>query len=488
MKTFTKKVLGAAIAGSTLFAAGGAGAVNINHDGIGEVLIYPYYTAREGQISFVSVVNTTDRAKAVKVRFLEGKNTAEVLDFNLFLSARDVWTGAIIKQGDGGLLLTADKSCTNPRIPSGGVAFRNGGYVNDNASLRTLDRTLEGYVEMIEMAEIVTGSKTEADVTHVAGVPECDLVTNAEVAKRGLDYGPATGGLFGNGTMVGNNMSTGYNAIAIEGFGYANGVTQSGSLNPNLSGGSNSTAVVVDSPVAGTSRIVAADFALSRDAVSAIIMHSSAVGEYAYGDGLNTDWVITMPTKRPYVNNGTATALAPFQRVWNGASSSAAGTACVDVTLGSYDREEETSTSDDDFSPQPEAGINQLCWEASVISFGGLTTTGVSSVVKSKNAVGYNAYQGAAPGGWAEIAFSSAGSTPPYNPQLVSQATSQTVYVDQFGISAPAAGSVTFFGLPTVGFVVSTATFANATSNYNSSYSLNFKRTINAPLAPAAPL
>jgi hypothetical protein len=466
MKTFTKKALGAAIAASSLMGA--ASAVNVNHDGIGEVLIYPYYTVRGGNVTLLSVVNTTNRAKAVKVRFLEGKNTAEVLDFNLFLSARDVWTAAVIATADGAAIVTADKSCTNPRIPAAGVAFRNSAYASDVAALRTLDRTREGYVEMIEMATILTGTDTEDDVTHDNGVPTCALVNNQAVIDNSGDYIPATGGIFGNGTIVGNNMSTGYNATSLEGFGYNLGVTASGSLNPNLGNGSNLVATVVDSASPGVSRVTNAVFKNSIDAVSAVMMHSSAIGEYAYGNGLATDWVITMPTKRPHVQSSPVRA--PFQRVWNATT----GTACVDVTLASYDREEGFGVSDDDFSPQPDAGVNQLCWEANVLSFGGLTS-GASSILKSVNATGYNAFQAAgSPGGWAEVTFG-AGT---YIPQLVSTSLSQQSAVSSAGIGAPVSGTVTFTGLPTIGFSISAATFANNTSNYNSSYQLNFKRNI----------
>ena len=68
--------------------------------------------------SLLSVVNSTASAKAVKVRFLEGKNSREVLDFNLYLSAKDVWTAAIIPTTDGAGIFTDDKSCTNPRVSS----------------------------------------------------------------------------------------------------------------------------------------------------------------------------------------------------------------------------------------------------------------------------------------------------------------------------------------------------------------------------------
>ncbi|MGA9335964.1 MAG: hypothetical protein WBV39_16915, partial [Rudaea sp.] len=36
-----------------------ANAVNLNPDGLGQVLLYPYYTVNSGQNTLLSVVNTT---------------------------------------------------------------------------------------------------------------------------------------------------------------------------------------------------------------------------------------------------------------------------------------------------------------------------------------------------------------------------------------------------------------------------------------------
>jgi hypothetical protein len=88
MKTFKQKSLYAALAGVTaLGVTSAAQAVNVNPDGLGQVLIYPYYTVRDKVAgapfsSLLTVVNSTASAKAVKVRFIEGKNSQEVLDFN----------------------------------------------------------------------------------------------------------------------------------------------------------------------------------------------------------------------------------------------------------------------------------------------------------------------------------------------------------------------------------------------------------------------
>lgn len=82
MNTFKRKSLHAAVLAG-LGAVGLAGAVQAQEvANVGRVFTYPYYTV--------------PAAPAVAV---EGKRSAEVLDFNLYLSPRDVWTGAVVLAG-----------------------------------------------------------------------------------------------------------------------------------------------------------------------------------------------------------------------------------------------------------------------------------------------------------------------------------------------------------------------------------------------------
>src|ERR1700687_3298362 len=128
MNTFKRKSLYAALAGlGALGATGAAQALSVNPDGLGQALIYPYFTTN-GTVapynSLLSVVNSTNSGKVVKVRFLEGRNSKEVRDFNLWLSPKDVWTAAIVPNAAGGAtLLTAALSCTTPAIPAAGQPF-----------------------------------------------------------------------------------------------------------------------------------------------------------------------------------------------------------------------------------------------------------------------------------------------------------------------------------------------------------------------------
>jgi hypothetical protein len=241
-----------------------AGAVNLSTDGTGSVLIYPYYTVNKNNSTLLSVVNTTSEGKAIKVRFLEAYNSREVLDFNLYMSPFDVWTAEVDKVGAGAGIATADNSCTVPAI-TGTVPFVNYAYAGANSDTGPsgLSRTLEGYVEMIEMGTVNNttavwkGGGALNAITHSRGVPASCAVVQAAwgyaagssfwVTNSAVDIGAPDGGLFGSGTIVNVGQGTveGYNADALEGFYAANAVgahTAPGNTLPSLKSGGNNVA------------------------------------------------------------------------------------------------------------------------------------------------------------------------------------------------------------------------------------------------------
>ena len=119
-----KNILSLAVATSVAGAAVTAqAAMYLNPEGTGEVLLFPYYNAQNGNETSMHIVNTSaSEAKAVKVRFLEYVNSQEVLDFNLYLSPSDHFSFTIFQQGDGGAIVTADNSCTVPELGTGSGA------------------------------------------------------------------------------------------------------------------------------------------------------------------------------------------------------------------------------------------------------------------------------------------------------------------------------------------------------------------------------
>ncbi len=472
-----------------------ADAVNLNPDGLGQVLIYPYYTTQAGSDTLFSVVNTSEIAKAVKVRFLEGRNSREVLDFNLYLSPFDVWTAGIfaIPEGEEGFpgagMFTRDRSCTAPDIVTnaegqlpdiGGtfyVPFTNAGYADQAADhaaanagvLGSIERTREGYIELIEMVNIVNapGEPCASWVTHgPTGVPaNCAAVRAAWAAgsfPAACEVEPSgQGQLFGNAMIVNpaRGTMTGYAADAIEGFNYTNLHFPPGDAEPSLADvndpvGANATAFVFEfgSLITATYDNLAPGGFGRLDALSALYASPRVVNEY-YLDGnesvqASSEWVITFPTKRFYVDDwpfvinqlgqiapafNPNAPVAPFSNAFRGNGS------CEPIRVRIWDREERAPGGGGlGFSPpRPGAPQNALCWEAQVVTFGQgarLTAGEPSDILGSTyyNNVtppaGFNA-------GWASIEF---GSAPGFTPPSMREAIDGEV----------------FRGLPVTGFFV----------------------------------
>jgi hypothetical protein len=451
MNTFKQKSLYVALAGvSALGVTGAAQAVSVNPDGLGQALIYPYYTVRDKVAgapftSLLSVVNSTASAKAVKVRFLEGKNSREVLDFNLYLSKHDVWVAAVIQTASGAGIYTPDKSCTNPTVssdPANPTAFVNYAYTGTAAdgADTSLDRTREGYVEIIEMGNILGGSTTEAAVTHVSGVPVTCVVPSASAHTVA-----GTGGLFGGMTLI--NVLAGedfaVDATALEGFSTLPLWAPAGSVDPTLSFVNPKTSVVT----AGTNTYVTDWTGLGAvDPVSAVMMHNNVYNEFVLETVTKsrTDWVMTMPTKRFYIANGSGNnAGRLFQRNFNGNSGS-----CDDVVVTVYDREERGVSTPGTFSPPPPTQTDSICWEANVLTFNS------NGVFGSKNVANIPTTFSA---GWLGINFLGT-SVPAGKHQLIGGAS--TVFNTAAGTTS-ALTSTTFNGLPVIGFAA--ITFENGT-------------------------
>jgi hypothetical protein len=75
--------------------------------------------------------------KAVKVRFVEYKNSDEVLDFNLYLSANDHFAFGVIKDpaGTGAAIITQDNSCTVPALGSPNPPLNGTATTNADGSI-----------------------------------------------------------------------------------------------------------------------------------------------------------------------------------------------------------------------------------------------------------------------------------------------------------------------------------------------------------------
>lgn len=547
MNVFKRKSVYAAVLASlgTMAVAGSAGAVQLSQDGTGQVLIYPYYTTRTSGVgdynTLFNVVNTTDHVKVVKVRFLEGKNSREVLDFNLYLSPRDVWAANIVPTATGAKLnvtSASDNSCVSS---AGGLFasglnfnFTNNAYTGLSTDLgvttgwdgadQTLDRTREGYIEIIEMGTLVNqnpggvpsylgtagstylspsapttkGLQIASGVTHnTAGVPaNC---ANIAGAAAGDFWGP-TGGIMGGASIINvtNGSDLAYDPVVLEDFNTVSPSamwTAPGFITPDLTfatPASNvfyyhlaTTGSYVTDVVANTWGV------LTADAVSAVLQRDSVMNTYILdaATASKTDWVVTFPTKRHYIsaNNtaradtGTPVATDPEGvGSWRPFANSvvAAGTViaapaaayfwngfCNNIAIQLWDREESTPVvSTVEVSPPPPPGTatpNQLCWESNVITIANTApATFTEALLGSHNGL---AVTTANEHGWGQLTFTDAFNFIP------------TTYN---------AEGTQFNGLPVIGFMAQdfnapvTINGGAATSVYGGNFNHRYTRTI----------
>lgn len=196
-KTRLSLALSAVLAGGML--ASPAQAVQLaQDDGLGDAVIFPYFTAKGNWQTFIRLINTSDRAVVVKVRFREAANSRELQDFLVALSPNDMWSAWTDKSAWNGRpgIRTNDTSCifdlpntgtTTFNTISGnlkGVAFSNNAFTNasgadysdgaDNSTASTNPRLSEGYIEVIGVASYNSNTAFARAVTHnqANGIPE----------------------------------------------------------------------------------------------------------------------------------------------------------------------------------------------------------------------------------------------------------------------------------------------------------------------------
>jgi len=422
-KNLLSLAVAASVAGSAA-AYAQDGAMSVNADKTGSVILFPYFNAENGNTSSFHVVNTTAESKAIKVRFLEFVNSYEILDFNLYLSPYDHFAFGVIKNpdGGGGALITSDNSCTVPALGSPNGAFPGSTTENADGSITRIqpfvdylyeeydanvdiERTHMGHIEIIEMGVVTddagivtqTGAQLyfwESFLTHGAdGVPlACSELEKswadgkwAEDADSGITA--PSGGLYGLSYLlnVEDAAAFGFEPTAIDGFwpdpafdGDWNAHTDPGDTLPNLN---NADVVAVVRDNISTTNYTTATFDSGVEAVSGILMSDRVMNDVIVDAavGAQTDWVITFPTKRYHVDPllaGAAAPVAPFTDpyvayfYYDPIDAYIDLLACETVGIKQWNREEKSAVGGNGFSPKPEEAEDELCYETNVISHG----------------------------------------------------------------------------------------------------------------------
>ncbi len=305
-----------------------ANTLEFNPLGVGHILIVPYFSTQDGNVTALNIVNTdTVNGKAVKIRFRGASNSDDIYDFQVFLSPSDVWTAGIAKGSDGRSRLdTTDKSCTLPSVVSGP-------FIIDRLPTQASDRnaeTREGYIEILNMGDIYQGSTGSNALAlynatkHVNGVAPCTSSVLAAVTRENSSSylrNPTTG-LMGNWTIINTTRVVAYSgeAAAIEARNASTGAAGTGNIvfwDQRSTGifGTDITNNTAD-PILVQGFVPAARFDLpdlstpytagtSTPTVQARELSDSFAARQIVGEFFNlasvggaTDWVASFPTRR----------------------------------------------------------------------------------------------------------------------------------------------------------------------------------------------
>lgn len=355
------------LASSIAAAVFGLGAVT-GAQAAGDILVVPYFSAQGSNATLLSIVNTdTQSGKAVKVRFRGAANSDDLFDFQVFLSPTDVFTANISKGADGrAVLTTTDASCTKPAASVlNATPFLTTRLDPALSTDAKANGTREGYIEIINMADIPPSRAARGDTTllqtgttdvnplftaikHVKSVAPCSgtaytaLDAAAALGGGAATYGltPGTGKLMANWTIVNtvNAAAFGGEATALTGLtinrsiyapqiGAAVSSTDIANFTADpllLAGTSTSvynatsqalqagtgvaaavTAGMYDLPDLSTPTDSASNPAAHANAITNALINASTTiaNEFAVESAINgsTDWVFSMPTRRYHV-------------------------------------------------------------------------------------------------------------------------------------------------------------------------------------------
>jgi hypothetical protein len=498
-----------------------------NNDRLGDAGIFQYYTANGGWQTFIRVINTSDDAVSVKVRFREAANSREVLDYIIFLSPYDMWAGWTDANATGSGMpgvRTSDTSCLYPLPDTNntgegwktlngnllGADFQDRGFTdiyNDNGDNyhTSLERMSEGHLEIIGIAAHDATSPFGLAVTHnhTTGKP-------ANCSQAGdLFEAEAQGG---EGFDLGNVLAmNGYVINVAEGMG--------GGFDPDILADFASRSLVSDANETATDPDMDSGFSPfgpweerykqkgdlkgggpngsvavtgSVDLVSYELQRASVINEWAASanpgnlvSDYYTQWILTFPTKHYYVdlqNDGDLLddvsptlvdpnysyndAYAPFNEEFDEGYNSDGywgGKSCEPYRMRIWNREEEKSQWT---SPAPIYPV-ELCNEVNVLVFNdyyeGTGLRSAFSVTIPWQLLPVDAGGATSERGWASMDF--------YD----EDGTGISPYIEKHRLLGPGDIPVARAGLPVTGWLFSVFNTNSSLTNHTAINSHKYK-------------
>lgn len=186
--------------------------VKVAPNGKGDLIIFPFYfTANGGWETKMSIVNTSTKYSVVaKVIIRSHYYSEELLDFLIYLTPADVWTGTFKNEGQGALISSTDDSMlvSNNAFASPSNPVNKLLFPPSCTDVSPFDSADYGYVEVVESwyADLNNSVYTTAFAQKIA---EEDWRTARPVSKEYLRYVYNSVWIDGNGGIVDNVAANG---------------------------------------------------------------------------------------------------------------------------------------------------------------------------------------------------------------------------------------------------------------------------------------
>lgn len=313
----------------------------------GDALIFPYYTARGDRSTVFVISNFSPFAKAIRINVREGRNGKSVIQSafagdlatgqNLYLGPGRAVRLRIVPDPDTGGARLFSGGCMVPPIPPEGLLLSHDAIPPDPAPA-PIERTLEGFVTALVMADLSGGA--ESDLL----ADDCAAVANRFAPGEEWDMDPTSSTVAPRGAIAG--------IMSLRGLRGRVGFDQGPSVLEGFANANRHTAPATefslnDGNTQARVGLQALSYGSGAEAVSAIFMRSDLVLPIR---ARGTEWFFSFPTKAFFSDPMRAVGAAPvppFSSVFG------ADGACETATL----------------FPLTLMVERDLCWHTNIIGF-----------------------------------------------------------------------------------------------------------------------
>lgn len=291
-------------------------AVQLSNNGVGQVLLFPYYVSRGNNDTLISITNHSFQIKALKLRVMEGDNGRPIRTVNIYLAPHDSWSASISEGANGPVLHSNDLSCTVPEVNQLPLTLDALNSAPDGGR-QSIDRAREGYLEVIEMGEVdEAGLGRFAQITGINPPRiECGPIRGAWLTNDGIwrrdeqtDLLPPGGQISGQAVVINVPLAraSAYAATALDHFYQHRDGDNQPSLHsapedldfPNLGSADPARSYVyIDRSL--PAQLVEDDWPDGISAVSAVLTTSTLIAPFNQDPDIDaiSDHIVTLPTR-----------------------------------------------------------------------------------------------------------------------------------------------------------------------------------------------